>query len=31
MNIVFAANNSYMEHLAVTLVSILINSDKEDK
>ena len=31
MNIVLAANDSYMEHLAVTLVSVLINSNADDK
>lgn len=30
MNIVLAANDGYMEHLAVTLVSILVNANKSD-
>lgn len=31
MNIALAANDSYIEHLAVTLVSILINSNVNDR
>lgn len=30
MNIVLVANDSYMEHLAVTLLSILLSAEKED-